>query len=223
MARIMSANGVDKATLDNVIKESCATLRSGGVIAVPTETVYGISASVASNEGVQKIYAIKGRQKDKPVAICLSDVSQIEKWCRQTVSVELLGDLLPGPVTVVFERSEALNPALNPGVSLVGVRVPDYPLLRSLVAAFGEPLALTSANISNTRSTLAIEEFEELWPQLDLVIDGGRISEVETEDSRKGSTVVNLSIPGTFSIIRKGCHYEETVKLLREKYHFSEA
>lgn len=49
-----------------------------------------------------------------------------------------------------------------------------------------------------------VQEFEELWPQLDLVIDGGRISEVETEDSRKGSTVVNLSIPGTFSIIRKG-------------------
>lgn len=215
-----------QATLDSVVKDSCAALRSGGVIAVPTETVYGVAASVTSNEGIQKIYAIKGRQKDKPIAICLSEVSQIEKWCKRTVAIELLNDLLPGPVTVVFERSEALNPALNPGVNLVGVRVPDYPLLRSLVTAFGQPLALTSANVSNTRSTLAIEvgpallklisvpasqvwcrclqEFEELWPQLDVVIDGGRILDVETEDSRKGSTVVDLSTPGTFSIIRKG-------------------
>ena len=146
-----------QATLDSVVKDSCAALRSGGVIAVPTETVYGVAASVTSNEGIQKIYAIKGRQKDKPIAICLSEVSQIEKWCKRTVAIELLNDLLPGPVTVVFERSEALNPALNPGVNLVGVRVPDYPLLRSLVTAFGQPLALTSANVSNTRSTLAIE------------------------------------------------------------------
>ena len=124
---------------------------------MPTETVYGVAASVTSSEGIQKIYAIKGRQKDKPVAICLNEVSEIDKWCKRTVSSDLLNDLLPGPVTVVFERSEALNAALNPGVSLVGVRVPDYPLLRSLVSAFGQPLALTSANISNTKSTLAIE------------------------------------------------------------------
>lgn len=79
------------------------------------------------------------------------------RWAKRTVSQELLQELLPGPVTVVFERTEQLNPQLNPGNSLVGIRIPDYPFMRQLVAQCSHPLALTSANISNTRSSLAIE------------------------------------------------------------------
>ena len=73
------------------------------------------------------------------------------------MSTELLRELLPGPVTTVFERRELLNPQLNPGNPLVGIRVPDYPFVRQLVARCSHPLALTSANVSNSRSTVAIE------------------------------------------------------------------
>ena len=161
-----------------VIEAVASVLSSGGVVAVPTETVYGIASSANSSEGIEKIYTIKGRQKSKPIAICLSEIDQIDSWAKRTVTQELLHDLLPGPVTVVFERTELLNPHLNPGSNLVGIRIPNHSFMRKLVSQCGYPLALTSANVSNAQSTLAVEEFQDLWPLLDMVVDGGRITEV---------------------------------------------
>jgi len=205
-----------------VIEAAASVLSSGGVVAVPTETVYGIASSANSSEGIEKIYAIKGRQKSKPIAICLSEIDQIDSWAKRTVTQELLHDLLPGPVTVVFERTELLNPHLNPGSNLVGIRIPNYSFMRKLVSQCGYPLALTSANVSNAQSTLAVEEFQDLWPQLDMVIDGGRITESEDLTSRKGSTVVNLSQPGKFGVIREGSSYMHTVQVLKAKYGLTE-
>lgn len=113
----------------------------------------------------------------------------------------LLRDLLPGPVTVVFERTEELNPELNPHTRLVGVRVPDHPFIRRLVDLCGEDgaLALTSANRSGQSSTVAVEEFREMWGELGLVCDGGRIG-----SELAGSTVVDLSQAGRYRIIREG-------------------
>ena len=78
-------------------------------------------------------------------------------WGRVTVSQNLLQDLLPGPVTLVFERTEQLNPQLNPGTRLVGIRIPDYDFVRQLAVACQEPLALTSANVSAAKSSLKTE------------------------------------------------------------------
>ena len=222
MSKLFKIVGAEEAVVKLAIAKAVSVLSSGGVVAVPTETIYGVAASVNCSEGIEKIYTIKGRQRSKPIAICISEVDQIDKWANRTVSLELLRDLLPGPVTVVFERTELLNPQLNPGSNLVGVRVPDYPFIRQLVAQCGYPLALTSANVSEAQSTLAVEEFQDLWPQLDLVIDGGRIVESETPTSRRGSTVVNLSKPGKFGVIREGSSYQETVHVLKEKYRLTE-
>ena len=79
------------------------------------------------------------------------------RWAQRTVTSDLLRDLLPGPVTTVFERTGQLNAQLNPGNPLVRIRVPDHPIARQLVTWCGQPLALTSANVSDTRSTLAVE------------------------------------------------------------------
>ena len=79
------------------------------------------------------------------------------RWARVTVSDELLQALFPGAVTAVFERRPSLHPHLNPGNPLVGVRIPDHGFVRALVSHCGHPLALTSANVSDTRSTLAVE------------------------------------------------------------------
>ena len=86
------------------------------------------------------------------------------RWVQRTVTSDLLRDLLPGPVTTVFERTGQLNAQLNPGNPLVGIRVPDHPIARQLVTRCGQPLALTSANVSDTRSTLAVEVRQEgVW------------------------------------------------------------
>ena len=81
----------------------------------------------------------------------------ITRWAKTTISREILEELLPGQVTTVFERRDSLPPSLNPDTSLVGVRIPDNDFIRQLVRECGYPIALTSANVSDTRSTLAVE------------------------------------------------------------------
>lgn len=140
------------------------------------------------------------------------------RYCQVRVPKELLEDLLPGPVTLVMERTEELNKDLNPFTPLVGIRIPDHAFMRDLAQMFGGPLALTSANLSSQASSLNVEEFQDLWPHLPLVIDGGPIGDSQSTECRLGSTVVDLSIPGKFSIIRPGCALEKTTAILQQKY-----
>lgn len=233
-------------------------LRNGGIIATPTDTVYGIAADAQNIQAVQRIYEIKGRNPEKPIAICLSQVHQLQTWAKITVSNELLHDFLPGPVTLVFERQLSLNPELNPETNLIGIRIPNHKFIRQLAEEFGGPVALTSANRSSEPSTLSPNEFRSLWPNLDCIFDGGHIlksspslcttkeattvEEEEEEDGRDlfgnidkgnpkvvdekivraGSTVINLSQVGYYSIIREGSAYKNSVQLLKNKYKLIE-
>ena len=165
-------------------------LRADQVVAVPTDTIYGLACRAQSAVAVEQIYRIKGRDERKPVAICVAEVADIARFGHVTVPDALLHALLPGPVTVVLRRTPLLNAALNPHTPLIGIRVPDHVFTRRLVACLGEALALTSANRSGEPSTLRVDEFRALWPQLGLVVDAGALSA-----SRAGSTVVDLSEP----------------------------
>ncbi|NXH18544.1 YRDC protein, partial [Bucco capensis] len=197
---------------------AAGALQAGGLVAVPTDTVYGVACLAQNSGAVRSIYRLKGRLEGKPLAICLGDVDHLYRYCHVNVPDELLRDLLPGPVTLVLKRSEELNKDLNPFTPLVGVRIPNHPFIRELARACSGPLALTSANVSSQASTLSVVEFQELWPQLSLVIDGGPIGDVQSPECRLGSTVVDLSVPGKFTIIRPGCALTSTVEILRQKY-----
>ncbi|XP_029928155.1 threonylcarbamoyl-AMP synthase [Myripristis murdjan] len=192
-------------------------LKEGHVVAVPTDTIYGLACLAQSSAAIRRVYDIKGRSGQKPLAICVGDIQDIYKYCKVQVKEELLGDLLPGPVTLVFERSEILNPDLNPFTPLVGVRIPDHAFMRRLCQMCKEPLALTSANISTHTSTVAVHEFQDLWPSLAVVVDGGPIG----DQSRLGSTVIDLSVLGKYRVIRPGCALSATVDVLERKYGLS--
>ncbi|XP_039585013.1 yrdC domain-containing protein, mitochondrial [Passer montanus] len=200
------------------VAAAAGALRAGGLVAVPTDTVYGVACLAQDSAAVRSIYSLKGRNGAKPLAICLGDVERLYRYCRVNVPDELLRDLLPGPVTLVLERSEELNKDLNPFTSLVGVRIPDHAFMRDLARACPGPLALTSANVSSQGSTLTVLEFQDLWPQLSLVVDGGPIGDMQSPECRLGSTVVDLSVSGKFSIIRPGCALTPTVEILKKKY-----
>ncbi|XP_033925133.1 threonylcarbamoyl-AMP synthase isoform X2 [Melopsittacus undulatus] len=200
------------------VSAAAGALRAGGLVAVPTDTVYGVAGLAQDSGAVRSIYSLKGRNGRKPLAICLGDVERLYRYCRVNVPDELLRDLLPGPVTLVLQRSEELNKDLNPFTSLVGVRIPNHPFIRELARACSGPLALTSANISSQASTLTVSEFQDLWPQLSLIIDGGPIGDIQSPECRLGSTVVDLSVSGKFSIIRPGCALTPTVEILTQKY-----
>nr|XP_033332960.1 yrdC domain-containing protein, mitochondrial [Megalopta genalis] len=121
-------------------------IRDGKVVALRTDTVYGLACSALNNDAIKRLYEIKGRDEGKPLCISVSSVKYIKNWgVVDHLNPDLLTSLLPGPFTFVLKRQPDLNPNLNP----VG------------------PLALTSANVSNQPSCLEANEFKDLWPQLD--------------------------------------------------------
>ncbi|XP_077430884.1 threonylcarbamoyl-AMP synthase [Vanacampus margaritifer] len=198
----------------DILSCTVKALQDGHVVAVPTDTIYGLACLAQNSGAVREIYDIKGRNEQKPLAICVGEIHDIYKYCKVKVKEELLRDLLPGPVTLVLERSAILNKELNPFTSLVGVRIPDCAFMRRLCQMCAEPLALTSANVSAQNSTVAVHEFQDLWPQLAVVVDGGPIG----DQSRLGSTVVDLSAHGKYRVIRAGCAFSSTVDVLEGKY-----
>ncbi|KER31058.1 hypothetical protein T265_02622 [Opisthorchis viverrini] len=209
-------------------------LRSGAVVAVPTDTIYGVSCSVHCEQAIKRIHQLKGRPMNKPMAICLDEVDSIPYWCDTTgLPQGLLNSLLPGPVTLLLPKHscDPLNAHLNPDAHLVGVRVTDHGFVRDLCATMGRletngfrsvghPLVLTSANLSGNASALRIEEFSTIWPELDLIVDGGPISTCAKESARSGSTIVDLSSAskGLYHIVRPGSAFNSTVQILENGY-----
>jgi len=196
------------------VKIAAEHLAKGEVIATPTDTIYGLAALANNTKAVTKIYDIKGRDFAKPVAICVAELEDVYKWGQVTIPKELLNQLLPGPVTLCFERLPSLNQRLNPDSNLIGIRIPNHSFIRSVCREIQLPLALTSANISNSKSALSIEEFSELYSQLSCIIDGGTLG--LNEQARLGSTVIDLSHQGSYKIIRPGSAEKETVAKLEQ-------
>lgn len=212
----MKTVNVMKTWDKRAVELACKLMKSGQVIALPTDTIYGLACNANDPEAIKKLYEIKGRNFEKPVAICVSDYDELRRYGDGNhLSAQLIEKLLPGPTTIVLQKTEHLsNPYLNPGVSRIGIRIPDFKFIRDVCRAFKHPIALTSANRSAEKSSLKIEEFEPLWCHLGAIFDGGSLS--DTEDSRIGSTVVDLSEARGCRVIRRGINFETTKSLLEE-------
>lgn len=159
-----------------VLAETVRVLRDGGLAVFPTDTVYGLAASVFRPDSVRRIYRLKGRSYKKPLPLLVADPRQAEPLVEPLSPRlrRLLKDRWPGPLTVVF-RTSTLGKLATGGKETVAIRVPDHPAARALLKAFGAPLAVTSANPSGrppaTTGAAARRMFlgrvEALW-------DGGR-------------------------------------------------
>lgn len=199
---------------------ACDILNKGGVIAVPTDTIYGLAAKIDDNDSLERIYKIKGRDHGKPLSICLSSIDEIDQWAAtKHLDRRVLPSLLPGPLTLILERKPSLNSLLNPGVKTIGVRVPDHNFIRAICAEVG-PLALTSANLSGEPDPLLVNQFEEIWPHLDCIFDCGLLqdhsSRIDTHVQLKlGSTVIDLSQKNRYTIVREGCSIGRATNLLK--------
>ncbi|XP_059614387.1 threonylcarbamoyl-AMP synthase [Phlebotomus argentipes] len=196
-------------------------LAAGEVIALPTDTVYGLACDANNPGAIQKLYQIKGREEKKAVAICVAEIDDFHRWGDAAhLPREMLSELLPGAVTLVVNKSSRLdNPFLNPGFQRIGIRIPDCAFIRELSRAFRAPIALTSANKSSEPSSLAVAEFRALWPLLGAVFDGGQLG--LTDAQRAASTVVDLSQEGRYMVIRRGVAMENTESVL-QRYKFRE-
>jgi len=149
-------------------------IKSGGVIAFPTDTVYGIGASAINQEAIDKLYQIKGRAQEKAIPILLADLeelSQITPTPGEMVGV-IMEKFWPGALTLILPRLAGLPSNLSP-TQTVGIRIPDFALTRELLRHTG-PLAATSANLSGQESAHNAEEVREnLSGKIDLILDGG--------------------------------------------------
>lgn len=212
---------LDRQLNPDAIKEANDLLVQGKLIALPTDTIYGIACLAENNAALNRLAEIKNRDlAAKFFAICVNNLNDIYKWSKVTVDRQVLADLLPGAVTVIFERSKLLNKNLNPSNNLIGIRIPSDGFVHSLTY-LNSPLALTSANLSGEPSAGSVNEFGKLWPKLDAVFDGGQLNN-GSDPFRLGSTVVDLSVPTKFRIIRKGCAIQKVLDILQDKYSFEE-
>lgn len=183
------------------LKEAAAALAAGGVVAFPTETVYGLGGDARSTEAVGKIFAAKGRPSDNPLIVHIADVADVESLCESAGEIErtLMRLFWPGPLTLVLPvKQGAVSPLVTAGLDTVAVRLPDHPLARDLIAAAGCPLAAPSANRSGRPSpTEARHVLEDLNGRIDGVLDGGAAG-VGVE-----STVVRV-LDGIVHVLRPG-------------------
>ena len=156
--------------------EAVQSLKSGGIVAIPTDTVYGLGADPFNASAVQKLYTFKGRPDGKPIPLILSSVEDIHSVAQNLPGFffHLTDRFWPGGLTIVVESKDLL-PVLTAGGNTVGVRIPDNPLLLQILRAFGGPMAITSANVSGEPPATSIQEIgEELASRIDVIVDGGK-------------------------------------------------
>lgn len=159
------------------IDKAVAILRTGGLVAFPTETVYGLGADARNPEAVTRLYAAKGRPTRHPVIVHIADTGQLPQWASDIppVAQKLALAFWPGPLTLVLRRASGVSDDITGGQDSVGIRVPSHPLAHRLLAEFGGGIAAPSANrFGHVSPTTAQHVKQEFGESVALVLDGGQ-------------------------------------------------
>ena len=150
-------------------------LERGGLVAFPTETVYGLGGSALDADAARKIYAAKGRPSDNPLIIHIAKPEDAEKYCVTSDAYYKIAEaFMPGPITVVLPKKDNIPESVTGGLSTVAVRCPAHPVARALIDACGFPVAAPSANTSGRPSPTAADHVkDDLSGKIEAIIDGG--------------------------------------------------
>jgi L-threonylcarbamoyladenylate synthase len=175
---------------DRDIAQAVGVLKAGGLVAFPTETVYGLGADASNPDAVAKIYAAKGRPSDHPVIVHVAEAVQLPLWARvvPTTAHRLAKAFWPGPLTLILKRGAVVLDAVTGGQDTVALRVPSHPVALALLRAFGGGVAAPSANrYGRVSATTAEHVRHEFGAAVECVLDGGSC------DLGIESTIVDLS------------------------------
>lgn len=168
---------VDSDNIDNsVIGKAAEIIRSGGLVAFPTETVYGLGGDGLNPSASMKIYSAKGRPSDNPLILHISHISQLERLVTEIppMAVKLAEEFWPGPLTMIFKKSDIVPKETSGGLDTVAVRFPENKIAQALITASGTPIAAPSANTSGRPSPTRASHVEfDLEGKIDMIIDGG--------------------------------------------------
>lgn len=187
------------------LEEASSIIKNGGLVAIPTETVYGLAADGLNPEALEKIFIAKNRPMDNPLILHISDIFQVYELIKDVkeTDIEILKKLWPGPLTVILNRSDIVPDEVTAGLDTVAIRMPDNKITRNFIKICDTPLAAPSANLSTKPSpTTADAVYEDMNGRIDAIIDGGPCT-IGIE-----STVLDLT--------------EEAPKILRPGYYTKE-
>ena len=170
---------MDKPFLDiqQQVERGVSILRQGGLVAYPTDTVYGLGACASLPQAVERVYTVKERPRNMPLPLLLADVSQIAKVTKAVPSIAwlLIRRFLPGALTIVLAKSDSVPDIITAGGATIAVRIPAHPVPVALIEGLGTPIIGTSANLNSRPSLLTPDEiYSQLGDRIDLIIDGGR-------------------------------------------------
>ena len=182
------------------VKTAGEILRRGGLVAIPTETVYGLAANALDGAAVKAIYQAKGRPSDNPLIVHICDLSQLPPLVRQLPesAKKLAAAFWPGPLTIILKKSDLVPRETSGGLDTVAVRFPAHPVAQAVIREAGLPLAAPSANLSGKPSPTTFAHVrEDLTGRVDALLDGGDCA-VGVE-----STVLTLA-EGTPRVLRPG-------------------
>jgi len=198
----------EKNINQNIINEAGLVIAEGGLVVFPTETVYGLGANALDNLAVEKIFKAKGRPQDNPLIVHVADFN-IEPLVKEIPDIarRIMNKYWPGPITLIFNKSDFIPDITSAGLDTVGIRMPSNIIARKLIEAAGTPIAAPSANISGRPSPTDVEScIEDLSGKIEYIL-GGDKSEVGLE-----STIVDCTCT-PLCILRPGAI---TLEMLRE-------
>ena len=158
------------------IRTAAAILQAGGLVGIPTETVYGLGANGLSSAAVGKIFAAKGRPQDNPLILHVPDASWLARYCREVPdsAYTLAERFWPGPLTMILPRKDVVPDAVTAGLDTVGVRCPNHPVTLAIIRAADVPVAAPSGNTSGRPSPTRAEHMvEDMAGKIDAIVDGG--------------------------------------------------
>lgn len=191
------------------LEQAAAILRKGGLVAIPTETVYGLAADATNPQAVTSIFEAKGRPQDNPLIVHIHDVQALSSAAREIPESALLlaRHFWPGPLTMILPKAACIPSVTSAGLDTVAIRLPSHPIARALIRQAGIPLAAPSANRSGSPSpTTALHCLHDLEGRVDAIIDGGPC-QVGVE-----STVISLV--GKPRLLRPGAITAEKIRSL---------
>ena len=211
--------GKPPVDIQEQIERGISVLRQGGLVAFPTDTVYGLGACASLRQAVERVYRVKGRPRNMAFPLLLAHTSQIGEVADSVPQIAwlLVRNFLPGALTLVLHKSSSVLDVITGGGMTVAVRIPAHPVPVALVEGLGTPIVGTSANLSGKPSALTADEvYSQLGDKIDLVIDGGRCP------GGRESTVVDVTGEAPV-VLREGAISREELERVCGNIVFREA
>ncbi len=200
---------IDEKNFNEAIRDATNVILSGGVVAVPTESFYGLAVHALNEKAIERLFAVKRRQEDNPLLILIASAETLDSYAMRVScrARKLIARFWPGGLTMVFLAAPILPASLTAGTGKIGVRLSGHPVPRELARAVGAPITGTSANRSGQPSCSTAEDvMQAVGEDIELILDGGRTP------GGKGSTVLDVTVDPAV-VLREGIVSREELKV----------